>query len=130
MFETLFSLKGKLKRLPYFLYTLVIQILAIFMSLFINGDGIAILPIIFLLFFNILFLILSAKRLRDIGVSGYFSIVFFLIMSQLGLTYHLEVTRIIMFIVYFSFLLTLSLYPSKKIDEEDEDNEENTIENS
>lgn len=51
MFETLFSLKGKLKRLPYFLYTLVIQILAIFMSLFINGDGIAILPIIFLLFF-------------------------------------------------------------------------------
>lgn len=130
MFETLFSLKGKLKRLPYFLYTLVIQILAIFMSLFINGDGIAILPIIFLLFFNILFLILSAKRLRDIGVSGYFSIVFFLIMSQLGLTYHLEVTRIIMFIVYFSFWLTLSLYPSKKIDEEDEDNEENTIENS
>lgn len=130
MFETLFSLKGKLKRLPYFLYTLVIQILAIFMSLFINGDGIAILPIIFLLFFNILFLILSAKRLRDMGVSGYFSIVFFLIMSQLGLTYHLEVTRIIMFIVYFSFWLTLSLYPSKKIDEEDEDNEENTIENS
>lgn len=130
MFETLFSLKGKLKRLPYFLYTLVIQILAIFMSLFINGDGIAILPIIFLLFFNILFLILSAKRLRDIGVSGYFSIVFFLIMSQLGLTYHLEVTRIIMFIVYFSFWLTLSLYPSKKIDEEGEDNEENTIENS
>lgn len=64
------------------------------------------------------------------GVSGYFSIVFFLIMSQLGLTYHLEVTRIIMFIVYFSFWLTLSLYPSKKIDEEDEDNEENTIENS
>lgn len=131
MFETLFSLKGKLKRRPYFLYTLVIQVLAvIFMSIFINSNDIAILPIIFVFCLNILFYILSAKRLRDIGVSGYFSIVFFLIMSQLGLTFHLELTRIIMFIVYFTFWITLSLYPSKKIDEEDENDEENIMENS
>lgn len=100
------------------------------MSIFINSDDIAILQIIFVFCLNILFYILSAKRLRDIGVSGYFSIVFFLIMSQLGLTYHLELTRIIMFIVYFTFWITLSLYPSKKIDEEDENDEENIIEKS
>lgn len=127
MFETLFSLKGKIKRLPYFIITLILEILAsIIVSFFLSEDSI-ILPLLFVLFLSIIFLILSAKRLRDMGVNPFYVVIFALITFQLGLTYHLELTRIIVTIVSLIFWLTLSLYPSKNNDEEDN---ENAIENS
>lgn len=92
MQKNIFSIKGRMGRLEYFLYTFVIYIILMVVKYYMqnsymlyNYDSKLVIFIILLVILLIFFTIFSIKRLHDMGYSGKLLLLAYVILLQVSI---------------------------------------------
>lgn len=120
MIKKLFSIKGRMNRLEYFLYTLVLAVIFVLVQYKINDSAglyynrseyhLLIIVAFIILFF---FTIFSIKRLHDMGYSGKLIILPYLIIFQVSLGDSMRGSFTLSNILNVILWLVLILFPPK-----------------
>ena len=121
MFEKLFSIKGRMNRIDYFLYTMVLVIIYFLVKYnMVNSAGLyiekgEIIPFIICAFVVLYFFtVFSIKRLHDMGYSGKLIILPYLIILQVIIGDTARDNYILSTILQIALGIVLMLYPSKE----------------
>lgn len=121
MFEKLFSIKGRMNRIDYFLYTMVLVIIYFLVKysmlssagLYVeNGEMIPFIIFAFVVLY--FFTVFSIKRLHDMGYSGKLIILPYLIILQVIIGDTARDNYILSTILQIALGVMLILYPPKK----------------
>lgn len=121
MFEKLFSIKGRMNRIDYFLYTMVLVIIYFLVKYnMVNSAGLyiekgEIIPFIIFAFVVLYFFtVFSIKRLHDMGYSGKLIILPYLIILRVIIGDTARDNYILSTILQIALGIVLMLYPSKE----------------
>lgn len=121
MFEKLFSIKGRMNRIDYFIYTMVLVIIYFLVKYnMVNSAGLyiekgEIIPFIIFAFVVLYFFtVFSIKRLHDMGYSGKLIILPYLIILQVIIGDTARDNYILSTILQIALGVMLILYPPKK----------------
>lgn len=127
MFEKLFSIKGRMNRINYFLYTMVLVIIYFLVKYsMLSSAGLYVekgemIPFIIFAFVVLYFFtVFSIKRLHDMGYSGKLIILPYIIILQVIIGDTARDNYILSTILQIALWVVLMLYPPK--------NEENKYE--
>lgn len=121
MFEKLFSIKGRMNRIDYFLYTMVLVIIYFLVKysmlssagLYVeNGEMIPFIIVAFVVLY--FFTVFSIKRLHDMGYSGKLIILPYIIILQVIIGDTARDNYILSTILQIALWVVLMLYPPKK----------------
>lgn len=121
MFEKLFSIKGRMNRIDYFLYTMVLVIIYFLVKysmlssagLYVeNGEMIPFIIFAFVVLY--FFTVFSIKRLHDMGYSGKLIILPYIIILQVIIGDTARDNYILSTILQIALWVVLMLYPPKK----------------
>lgn len=121
MFEKLFSIKGRMNRINYFLYTMVLVIIYFLVKysmlssagLYVeNGEMIPFIIFAFVVLY--FFTVFSIKRLHDMGYSGKLIILPYIIILQVIIGDTARDNYILSTILQIALWVVLMLYPPKK----------------
>lgn len=121
MFEKLFSIKGRMNRIDYFIYTMVLVIIYFLVKysmlssagLYVeNGEMIPFIIFAFVVLY--FFTVFSIKRLHDMGYSGKLIILPYLIILQVIIGDTARDNYILSTILQIALGVMLILYPPKK----------------
>ncbi len=121
MFEKLFSIKGRMNRIDYFIYTMVLVIIYFLVKYnMVNSAGLyiekgEIIPFIIFAFVVLYFFtVFSIKRLHDMGYSGKLIILPYIIILQVIMGDTARDNYILSTILQIALWVVLMLYSPKK----------------
>lgn len=121
MFEKLFSIKGRMNRIDYFIYTMVLVIIYFLVKysmlssagLYVeNGEMIPFIIFAFVVLY--FFTVFSIKRLHDMGYSGKLIILPYIIILQVIMGDTARDNYILSTILQIALWVVLMLYSPKK----------------